>query len=256
MSMIKEALLLSKEVITCPARAFKRICASPHGLYPAALVYFFFTVCHSLFYALKPADFPAEAGQVLNEVISPWAWMRTELFWGTVFMLAWIFFLASFLEILRRGRLPLRIIAALSAAALPGILIALQAKKNASFPVVLLSWSLLLAFFSFFSWRLRGEWKPLASLFLSLNAIALLILPAQAAAAAVRWENAYIAVQFAGAVWMLAVSATGIRAFTGSGIARNVLALSLALILNMGLVYSLHLAEIVPARALKVLIAP
>lgn len=261
MFLINETVLLARDVITRPAEAFKRIAAPPHALLPAAIIYILFSTAHAVFYALKPPDFPAEAAQLMTGLGQTAAlplltWLWTELSWGTVFLAAWIFFLAFFIQLLRSGRLPLKIIAALSAAVLPGAGMVLLARRAVSPAVMALCWTLILAVPGFFSFRMRGCLKPLLSLFFALNAISLLIIPAQAAAAAVRWENAYISAQFIGAAWMLAVSASGIRTITATGITRNVLALFFSLIFEMTLIYSLNLAGIIPASVLKVLLVP
>ncbi len=249
-------------MILRPGRAFERLQSRSlsdwSGFQAAVLIYLFSTIVHSVFYSLKPVDFPSQAGQVIMQRLSTWQWLGAELLWGTLFMAVWFLFLVFFLGILRSRNLPFKLGLALIPAALPLALIACQVKNGVPAPALAGIWAAVAGLSGFAAFRhvSPGKWKPLVSLLLSATAVVLFIIPVQIAAVCLKWENGYIAVLCIGGFWILGLCAAGMRAIAGTGLARNVLAIVLSLILNMEMLFSLSLGGLVPENIMRVMLAP
>lgn len=265
MSVITQALILGRDMIFRPGRAFERLRSRSlpgwSGFQAAVLIYLFTTIVHSVFYSLKPVNFPSQAGQIIMQRLSTWQWLGAELSWGTLFTAVWFLFLVFFLGIFRSGKLPLKLGLAIIPAALPMALIAYQTEN--SVPALALAgiWFAIVGLSGFAAFRLSCGFphemlKSLVSLLLSASAIALFIMPVQIAALALNWENGYIAVLYMGGFWIMGLCAAGIRAIAGTGLARSVLALVLSLILNIEMLFSLSLGKLVSENVMRVMLAP
>lgn len=264
MSVITQALILGRDMIFRPGRAFARLrsMSRPGEAFgPAVLIYIFSTSVHSVFYSLKPVDFPSESAHVLKHALSTWQWLGAELLWGTLFMAAWFLFLLFFLGISRSGNLPLKLGFALMLTALPLALIACQAGNGVPALALAGIWGAVAGLSGFAGFRLQkhfphGMLKPLISLFLCASAVTLFIIPLQIAAIRLNWENGYIVALYIGGFWILGLCAAGIRAITGIGLARNVLALVLSVFLNMEMLFSLSLGGLVPENIMRIMFSP
>ncbi|MFH1619453.1 MAG: hypothetical protein ABIG11_06060, partial [bacterium] len=198
---LTETLILAWETVANPRQAFRRL-RENRRLVPPAAIYVFFTAAHSVFYCLKPRDFPAEAGLFLSAPPGLPGWLWTEFFWGSLFLTGWLYFLCAFLGLVSCGRMSLKLPASLAAAVLPSALHIFLARNG--HPVIMIAWVFVTAliFLPFF-FRFKAFLKDMTALLLCLNAVEMVLLPLLSAAVLTGSEKAYMAFQTGGALWML-----------------------------------------------------
>ncbi len=96
-------------------------------------------------------------------------------------------------------------------------------------------------------------WRPLVSLFLSVNSVALAFLPLFLVSIVLRVGLAYHILEVVMMFWMLGLAAYGVSRITGLSTARSFCAIFLSTVSQVFFIFSLHMLGVIPKDALKAL---
>lgn len=251
---MKRALLFGRRFLFMPSKA-AAACVEESALADGLAIYAAALLASAVFLRLKPYDFPdANAAAPLGPQ-GILFWLKVMM-WQPLLMAALIGFCGALLRWLKDGWLPLKIASSLAWSALPLILTLLYVRNvltKPAFAVLLAMWTAPAIFIG------RGvsarEWRALAAFLLGLNVIELAALPPQAAVALLRWEAGYKGVVGLAGLWMLLSGALGLKALPPSRpLARALLALLFALVLQVTVVIAAFMLGWLPSETLKALL--
>lgn len=252
--MLKSIIVLGRRALFSPTRT-----ASESGkaetLRPAILLYAAFLLGYTLFFWVKPLDFPDTGAVVSDQSLGLVFWIKVML-WQPPLEAAWIIFLMGFVAWFQKGGLPVRLVAGAAWTALPFILMAAYLQKNG-----IPKWAFAagaLGSFALFYPVLRktpaAAWRPVVAFMLSINVIGLVLLLPMSAAVLIRHTGFFDCSQIAGGLWILGVGTLGLRELTGLRLPRAFMALLFSMFFQVALAFSLHLLGIVPKEILKALL--
>lgn len=217
-------------------------------------VYALWVVLSLAYLWLKPYDFPDANAPVPAHAQGLGFWLRVSL-WEPVLAALNIALTALVLSWMREGWLPLRTAVATLWSAAPLVLTIAYTKSGlprAAFGALMIVWA---APGARVARRVpAAEWRKVASFLLGLNAIGLVMLVPQVAAAALRSDLLYKACLFGSVAWLLACGGAGLSRLCRTSLPRAVLAFlfaNLALNLVIAAAFLLHW---LPMEVLKVLV--
>lgn len=227
-------------------------CARPDALADALTVYALWVAASLLYLQWKPHDFPDAYAPARAEGLR--FWLRVAL-WEPVLAAMNLALTGLVLEWMRSGWLALRTAVATLWSAVPLILTIAYTRSGlprAAFGAGILVWAVPGALVAR---RIgAGEWRRLAAFLLGLNAISLLLLLPEVAAAVLRSDFLYKATLGVSVVWLLACGGLGLRRLCRASLARAVLAFLFAnLVLNV-VIAAAYLLHWLPMEVLKVLV--
>lgn len=258
MKLLISAWELARDLVVRPSRAFERMERPGAALPEAFLVYLAFTVVFSVFYALKPADFPLAAKAAFEEGGMPqgfWFWFGTGVL-GTLMTVVWTALLGAMLQFAPERRLPLSLALQLGWTAATVILVVLYYNTQLTKAGLGFAWLVLLSPLVWLARTRRIPWLRLLSLMLALNVFSALSVAPMSAAVLLRSENLYTGSELVLLLWMLGAGTAGIRRFTGLGTPRVFLPLGFTMVASVMLLFSLHFMGLVSTRMLKVYFLP
>lgn len=229
-------------------------CESERSLDDGLKVYALWVVLSLAYLWLKPYDFPDANAPHPVHAAGLGFWLRVSL-WEPVLAAMNIALTALVLDWMREGWLPLRTAVATFWSAMPLILTIAYVKSGlprAAFGALMLVWA---APGAFVARRLRpADWRRTASFLLGLNAVGLVLLVPQVAAAALRSDLLYKATLFGSVAWLLVCGGVGLAKLFKTSVARAVLAFLFAnLVLNL-VIAAAYLLHWLPMEVLKVLV--
>ena len=232
-----------------------RIAGKNGALYEALGIYVVYLVTGVLFYTLKPAHFPelpADA-PVLRLEGDLVFWIKVHA-WNPFFTAIGVAMVGWFSRKMTGGHLAVRLASSVLYALLPLFVLLGYTTNSISKPVFAVG-LLALAAASVPGFRKieRGTWRPLISVFLSVNAVAVAALPLFAVSIAVRSALAYNILEIGMMFWMLGLAAYGVSRCLGLQSARAFCAIFLSTLAQVFIVFSLHMLDIIPKSALKAL---
>lgn len=258
MSIASDSLALGWDVALRPSRAVDRILAAPESaLRPATGILALYMLVSAVFYWLKPDSFPPppEAYIAPENPRSLFFWVRVQL-WTPPLAAVLIATTGWFSGVLKGGKLPFRLTAAVLSAAIPVLLLVLHAGGRVGTPLFTGVWLLLLGLMVP-GWRAieRRSWLALAGVLLAANAPALALVPVFAGAVVLRTAMIYHALEMLLLFWTLGVCAYGVGRTLGIPTARAFAAVFLGFIAQIFFVFSMHNAGLLPKDVLKALMA-
>lgn len=248
---LKRALAFGRLFLFEPARAAEA-CLGAEALADGLKVYAIWIAASLLSLWMKPFDFPDVNAAAPVQDLAFWSKVAV---WEPVLAALNIALTTLVLNWMREGWLPLKTAAATLWSAFPLILtisLTRSAIGKPLFSVLLLLWA---APGALVARRIpRAQWRRVTAFLLGINAVAVVLLLPQAAAAALRSEVLYKASLVLTAVWLLACGGVGLRSLTKISLPRAVLAFLFAnLALNMALMAAYRLGWL-PLDVLKVLV--
>lgn len=224
MGLIKETLSFSKGLITEPENRFRELAGGVTKAAVPAVIYLLALLLGALFMKIKPADFPAELAPLGLPDRSYAFYLSIELFWGTLFSAVSSALLLFFLRFFGTGKVFLKALLSAAAITLPG-----GAAFSAGQPPLFLALAGGLAIFTAgVIRREKAVWPRFFLAALAVNLAAVLVFPAELAAALAGSEDFFITVEAAAGLWTLLLVIKLSRAFTGTAIPKAVLALFMA----------------------------
>ena len=237
-----------------PAQA-AAACLEEAALISGLSIYAITLLASAVFLCWKPYDFPDANAPTPLGPQGIFFWLKL-LLWQPLLMAALIGFCGALLRWLKDGWLPLKVASSVLWSAVPLILTILYVKNilpKTSFAVLLALWA---APVFLVARRIpAGEWRTLAAFLLGLNVIELAALPLQAAVTLLRWEAGYKGVVGLAGLWMLLCGALGLKALPPSRpLARALLALLFALVLQITVVIAAFMLGWLPPETLKALL--
>ena len=247
------ALKLGRLFLFSPSLAADA-CANDDALGDALKVYALWVVASLLYLALKPYDFPDMNAPMPAHVEGLRFWLRVAA-WEPALAALSIALTALALNWMRGGWLPLRTAVATCWSAVPLILTIAYTKSGlprSVFGAGMIVWAVPGALVAR---RVSGaEWRKIAAFLLGLNAIGLVLLIPQIAAAVLRSDLLYKATLGLSVAWLLSCGGAGLRKLCGVSLARAVLAFLFAnLVLNL-VIAAAYLLHWLPLEVLKVLV--
>ncbi|MBI5629564.1 MAG: hypothetical protein HY921_01630 [Elusimicrobia bacterium] len=236
-----------------PRRAAEA-CRNESALGPNMKIYIAFVACSTIFYWLKPWDFPDQLSAEPAASHDLLFWLKVML-WQPPLEAAWIAFLIGFIAWFKNGSWPLRFsCAVLWTGAVFWLTIAYGQGAIGKSAYAAAS----LACLSPFAFLLRklnaAEAKSLAAFLLGLNAIGIVLLLPMEGAVGLDWPNLFKAAQILGGLWILAAGTTGVKTLSGLRLPRAFMAVLLSLFFQMSLAITLYLSGAVPKEILKALL--
>ncbi|MDE2509819.1 MAG: hypothetical protein KGL74_01735 [Elusimicrobia bacterium] len=250
---MNKAIEFGKKFLFHPADAADA-CASKTAVDEGLKVYAAWVVVSLAYLWLKPHDFPDAAAPVAAQPEGPAFWLRVAC-WEPLLAALNIALTAMVLEWMREGWLPLKTAVATLWSAVPLILTYAYTRTGMSrlvFGTLIILWSLPGLYVAR---RVPGgEWRKVTAFLLGLNAIGLVLLVPEIAAAVLRSDHLYKATLFASVGWLLACGGIGLSRLCRTSTARAVLAFLFAnLVLNL-VIAAAFLLHWVPMEVLKVLV--
>lgn len=252
---LKNASALAADLLLRPSKALDRMTGTSAALGESALIYAAYLAASAVFYTLKPPDFPpvAEGAPVVRLEGGLLFWLKV-LAWNPFFTVVGIALTAWYARLLYPGRLAFRLVLSCAATALPLIALLAYTNNSLSKPLFALAWLALLLFAAPGFLRVeRVLWPVLFSIFLSINAVALALLPLFCAAIFLRVPLLYHGIEIAMMFWMLGLAAYGVHRAAGLPTARAFCAIFLSALVQVFFVFSLHMLGLIPKDALKAL---
>ncbi|MBI3298519.1 MAG: hypothetical protein HYZ75_10170 [Elusimicrobia bacterium] len=256
--MPSEALRLAWDFAFRPRRGVGRVLDAPRKAPRlAGLILLAYMAASAVFYRLKPEGFPMpmEGFVPLETPHSLFFWLKVQL-WTPALAAVLVAATAWFSGLLKDGKLPLRLAAAVLSAAAPVILLVLHANGKVGTPLFAGLWVVLLAAMVP-GWRALDArtWSALGAILLAANAPALALLPAFSAAVLLRSEPLYHVLEMTLLFWTLGVCAFGVGRAREMPTARAFAAVFLGFIAQIFFVFSMHNAGLLPKDVLKALMA-
>jgi hypothetical protein len=250
---MKKAFAFGKLFLFQPARAAEA-CADERAVDAGLKVYAVWVVASLAYLCLKPHDFPDLNAPAPAHAEGLGFWLRVAM-WEPVLAAMNIALTALVLDWMREGWLPLRTAVATLWSAVPLILTLAYVKSGmprAAFGALMIVWALPGAYVAR---RVpAGEWRKVAAFLLGLNAIGLVLLIPEIAAAVLRSDLLYKGALFASVAWLLVCGGAGLSRLCRTSMARAVLAFLFAnLVLNL-VIAAAYLLHWLPMEVLKVLV--
>jgi len=217
-------------------------------------VYAVWIAASLLSFWMKPFDFPDINAAVAAPVQDLAFWSKVAV-WEPVLAALNIALTTLVLHWMREGWLPLKTAAATLWSAFPLILTISLTRSAIGKPLFSLLFLLWAVPGALVARRIpRAQWRHVTSFLLGINAVAIVLLLPQAAAAVLRSEVLYKASLVLTVVWLLACGGVGLKSLTKTSLPRAVLAFLFAnLALNVALMAAYQLGWL-PLEVLKVLV--
>lgn len=253
--MLSSAYALGVDIIVRPFRALDTLLRKGAALGEASGIYLAYLATAVLFYAYKPPGFPPlpPDAPYMHFEGGLGFWLKVHA-WNPVFTAIGIAWIGWFSIILKGGKLAQRLLVAVLAAAVPFTVLIVYTNGGMTKPLFGAALvALVAAAVPVFRKGDPKMWRPLVSLFLSVNAISLAVLPLFLVAIALRSGLAYHILEVGMMFWMLGLAAYGVSRITGLSTARAFCAIFLSTISQIFFIFSLHLLGVIPKDALKAL---
>lgn len=241
MGLLNETLSFSKGLIAEPGTRFRELASGGTKAAVPAVIYLLALLLGALFMKIKPADFPAELATLGLPDRNYVFYLSIELFWGTLFSAVSSALLLFFLRFFAGDRFIIKALLSAAAIALLG-----GAAFSAGRPPLFLALAGGLAVFT--AGVIRSEktvWPRFFLAALAVNLVAVLIFPAELAAALAGSEDLFITVEAAAGLWTLLLVVKMAGAFTGTAIPKAVLALFMAFAVSLLFFVSLYAGGLV-----------
>ncbi|MFI5347025.1 MAG: hypothetical protein ACHQ51_11690 [Elusimicrobiota bacterium] len=250
---MKKSIDFAKLFLFQPASAAEA-CAEETAIDAGLKVYAVWVVASLAYLWLKPHDFPDMAAPISAHAEGFKFWTRVAL-WEPVLAALNIALTVLVLNWMRDGWLPLRTAVATLWSAVPLILTIAYTKSGlprAAFGAGMIVWALP---GGYAVWRVpAAEWRKVTAFLLGLNAIGLVLLIPEIAAAVLRSDMLYKGTLFASVAWLLVCGGIGLGRLCKTSTARAVLAFLFAnLVLNL-VIAAAYLLHWLPMEVLKVLV--
>lgn len=250
---MRRAIAFGRLFLFHPARAAEE-CLRQEALGEGLKVYAAWVVASLLYLWLKPFDFPDTNAAIPSRFQGFSFWTKVAL-WEPVLAALNIALTGLVLRWMKDGWLPLKTAAATLWCTLPLILTVAYTRSAISKPVFALLFIVWAIPGVLYARRIPGaDWRRTTTFLLGLNAVGLVLLVAQAAAALARSQVLYKASLVLTVAWLLACGGTGLKTLAKTSLPRAVLAFLFAnLALNLVLAAAFLLGWL-PMEVLKVLV--